>query len=320
MSDTGAIRPVERILYLKKLPMFANLPSAELTALAQNARERYFSKGEVLLREGEAVGTAYLIVDGRVRVTRGGFVLGDLGPSARLGALALLARDEQGIHAVALTETFVLALDRDALIEVCDDHFRVVQEMMRHLCRTFIAFQKKTWPSVAGVQVPARPEPHLLTDGELDFVARIFLLRRMTPFARASINALAEMSRALTEVRFDKGVTLWHEGDAAHYILLTVSGTVACSTQGRGELVRLGRSVALGSVEAVAEVPRWYDAVTETPLVALHAPIEGLIDVFEDNFEMAMDYLAVFARLVLSELDREAAEGPPDAERVLLGV
>jgi CRP-like cAMP-binding protein len=141
----------------------------------------------------------------------------------------------------------------------------------------------------------------------------------MVPFARSSINALAELARSLTEVRFDRGVTLWREGDAAHYILVTVSGTVVCSTRAHHETVSIGRGLALGAVEAVAEVPRWYEAVTETPVVALHGPVAALVDVFEDNFEMAMDYLAVLARLVLSELEREAAHRRLDEASLLLG-
>jgi len=60
----------------------------------------------------------------------------------------------------------------------------------------------------------------------------------------------------------------------------------------------------LGSLDAVAEVPRWFNAVTETPVVALQANMQYLIDVFEDNFAMAMDYLGVQARWLLEIFDR----------------
>ena len=151
MPETGTIGSLERILYLKRLPMLANLPSAELAALAQNTRERYFSKGEELLREGEAVGVIHLIVHGRVRVSRGGRVLGEMGADAPLGGLALLARDDRGIGAVAITDTFVLCLDRDALIEVCDDHFVIVHEMIHLIAPThseqFLALMNRYYPA-----------------------------------------------------------------------------------------------------------------------------------------------------------------------------
>jgi hypothetical protein len=59
-------------------------------------------------------------------------------------------------------------------------------------------------------------------------------------------------------------------------------------------------------------VPRFYEAVTETPVVALrHMGV--LVDVFEDNFDMAMDYLAVIAQSTLRILDWAAARGEPGA-------
>jgi CRP-like cAMP-binding protein len=307
MLESMTIRPVERILYLRKLGMLANLPSPELTALAQNTRERTFAKGEVLLHEGEPVGAVHLVVDGAVTATRHGRVLGRLGAGSALGGLAILARDSQGLHAVADTQTLVLTLERDALLEVCEDHFAVVQEMLHYICKSFIEVQSRAWPAIGGATRPLS-DPYV-PEGEIDFVERILLLRNMGPFRRASINALAELSRNLTEVRFGAGVPLWRQDDASRYLLLTVTGTIVCSRRDHPGPVRVGRGIALGAAEAMAEVPRWYDAVTETPVVALHASNEPLIDVFEDNFEMAMDYLGFLSQLLLLEIDREAAQG-----------
>jgi len=43
--------------------------------------------------------------------------------------------------------------------------------------------------------------------------------------------------------------------------------------------------------------------------------MEALIDVFEDNFEMAMDYLAVIARWQIRVLEMRVAAGGRDLER-----
>ena len=61
----------------------------------------------------------------------------------------------------------------------------------------------------------------------------------------------------------------------------------------------------------MAELPRWYDATAETPLVALQGSTEALLYVFEDNYEMARDYLALWARAVLAIIEANLeAEGP----------
>ncbi len=157
--------------------------------------------------------------------------------------------------------------------------------------------------------MPAR-DPGLAVFGAVE---RIFLLRQALPFRRSSINALAELSRFLTEVRFDAGVTLWQEGDPASWLLLVVNGSVACSSAS-GQVFQRGPRAPLGVLESLAGRSRWFEAQTETKAVALQGQPEGLIDVFEDNVEMAMDYLAVMSRWLLA-----AVEPEPELRRSTIG-
>jgi CRP/FNR family cyclic AMP-dependent transcriptional regulator len=300
------IGTLERILYLKKLPVFARLPTTALAALADYMRERSFPRGSVLQNEGMAVLKIQLVVDGLIAVMRGGVKLSDAGPGTPLGSLPVLARDTQGFLGVAQLDTFTLELDSEALIEVCEDHFVIVHQMLQYLSRWVIEIEKQIGPQLAAES----PVPFTrLRGGELDLVERIFFLRRLAPFARASINTLAELSRGLTEVHFDAGVELWVEGDASPYVLLIVDGRIACASKQHGHRFAMGRGQAVGVMESMAELPRWFEATTETPVVALHGAVEGLIDVFEDNFEMGMDYAALLARGILSFIDRAGLSG-----------
>ena len=56
--------------------------------------------------------------------------------------------------------------------------------------------------------------------------------------------------------------------------------------------------------------------MAETPVLALHGRMEWVLDVFEDNFEMGMDYLAVLAKRLLELMERMAA--PDEAELHLM--
>jgi CRP-like cAMP-binding protein len=294
------IGTLERVLYLKKLPVFARLPNEALAALAEYMRERSFPKGTVIQKEGMPVLKIQIVLDGRIGGTRGGVRLIDAGPGTPVGSLPVLARDKEGFLAVAEADTFTLELDSEALLEVCEDHFVVVHQMLQFLSRWVIEIEQKVGPQLA----PERAALARLRAGELDLVERIFFLRRMAPFARASINALAELSRGVTEVHFDAGVQLWTEGEASPYILLIVEGGIACASKQYGQLFTMGGGHAVGVMEAMAELPRWFEAKTTSPVVALHGANESLIDVFEDNFEMGMDYAALLARGILSFLAR----------------
>jgi CRP-like cAMP-binding protein len=157
--------------------------------------------------------------------------------------------------------------------------------------------------------VPPSPRlPKAPATRELDLVERIFFLRQAAPFVHSSIDALAELSRGLVEVRYDPGTSLWQRGDPAQSIQMIVSGKVACTPADARSRFVLGAGAPLGGIESIAELPRWYDALTETRVVALSGDVEGLIDVFEDHFGMAMDYLAVVSQWLLRALEARVAE------------
>jgi CRP-like cAMP-binding protein len=303
MPERAVIGTLERILYLKKLPVLARLPNDALAAIAEATRERSFAKGAVVQREGEPITRVQIVVDGQIRGTRRGTPMPVAGPGTPMGSIPMLARDAYGYQGVAEIDSFTLELDSEALLEVCEDHFIIVHQILQYLSRWVISIEQKAGPQLRAEAAPLQR----LGRGELDLVERIFFLRQLAPFARASINALAELSRGLTEVHFDAGVPLWAEGDQSPYVLLLVGGTIVCESKAHGHVFRMGGGHAVGVMEAMAELPRWFDARAETPVVALHGALEALIDEFEDNFEMGMDYAALLARGILAFLDRAGA-------------
>jgi CRP-like cAMP-binding protein len=295
---------VERVLLLKRLPMVSTLSGPQLAFVADQIGERFFPKGSVLLREGEAPGALYFPVEGRIHLTSRGRVIGHAGPGRAVGPFHVLARDERGLGAVAETDTVALELSAETLFEIFDDQFAILHHVLREVSRQIVEHVVRfpdavvfLTPSTEGPPTPPR---------ELDLVERIFFLRKSPVFLNASISALGQLARGLTEVRMPVGTRLWHEGEATGWGSMIVSGSIRC-TSSRGHDFVAGPGLVLGSLDAVAEVPRWFDAVTETPVVALQANLQYLIDVFEDNFAMAIDYMAVQARWLLEILDRSLA-------------
>jgi CRP-like cAMP-binding protein len=291
---------VERILHLKQLPVIGTLPSTDLAIVAERMRERFFKKGESILEEGVPARAFYAILDGTLHVARGGATIGHTRAGGVVGGFAIIGRDPRGLSVRAETDTLALELEADAVFEILEDNFGIMHHVLRDIARqliSVIARQPNPWG-----HVPIPPDPGMARPRELDLVERIFFMRHASPFRRGSINALAELSRGITEVRAEPGTTLWKAGDASSFVSLIVSGEVACTTPG-GVAQHLGPGTPLGSISATAEQPRWYTAVTRTQVTALNFPIDSLIDVFEDNFGMAMDYMALMARWLMDTFE-----------------
>jgi CRP-like cAMP-binding protein len=285
--------------------MLSGLPASEVAVLADAAGERFFPKGTILFREGDEASSMHFVAEGLLGNFRRGIRVGVVGPGAGIGGLAVLARGAMGSEVVAEQDTLTLEIDADAMTEVLEDRFPILQYLLREVNRQALELLRRHRLDPSGVF----PEPprELVADGGLDLVDRLLLLRRMPVFEGSSVTALAELARTLANVRFEPGTVLWHEGEPSHGILLLSSGSVQATGSG-GVSFRAGPGFPLGALEAVGQVPRWYEARALTPVVGLQGQTDVLVDLFEDSFEMAMDFLAVVAGATLRILDWTAMQ------------
>ena len=63
---------MERVLFLRKVPLFAELPPSDLQPVARVAEEHTFADGEPLAQQGEPGDVMHIIVSGEVAVVVGG--------------------------------------------------------------------------------------------------------------------------------------------------------------------------------------------------------------------------------------------------------
>ena len=107
---------------MKAVPLFTGCSKTELQKLAALADELDLGEGATLIREGERGREFIVIVDGTVRVTRGGKQLRDLGAGDFIGEIALVSD-------VPRTAT-VTATSPVRLLVVTDRAFRGLIEQM----------------------------------------------------------------------------------------------------------------------------------------------------------------------------------------------
>lgn len=109
---------------------------ADLRALATTVHWRWLRAGEVLCRQDEPAGTAYLPVNGRLRATRVDTegrteVLGEVGRGELVGEAALLEDGRRNATLTAVRDTEVACLSRDVLPGLLDEHPRTAASIAR---------------------------------------------------------------------------------------------------------------------------------------------------------------------------------------------
>ncbi len=126
---------VDRVVALHEVPLFAGVPGRTLAAVASCAEEVPVSGGDEVIVEGVVEDHLFVVVRGRLRASRDGGVLRDLGPGSTVGELAALVPEPRSATVTALEEGLLLRIDRRVLDELLTDH----PELSRGVIRTLVA-------------------------------------------------------------------------------------------------------------------------------------------------------------------------------------
>ncbi len=102
---------------LAGVPLFARLSKRQLRRLAQHADVASFREGEFIVRQDQAGGTFYVILEGEAKVLRGGRTISTLDPGDFFGEISLLDGGPRTADVVAATplstiRVFKKAFDR----------------------------------------------------------------------------------------------------------------------------------------------------------------------------------------------------------------
>jgi CRP-like cAMP-binding protein len=132
---------MDRIIFLRRVPLFANIAPADLQLIAGIAQERLFAAGEVIARQGDTGEELYIIVSGGIRVlarTGGEEVeLAVRRSGDYVGEMSILTQNPRMASLLAVEETRVLSIDNERfellLRERPDTSLRVIRDLCERL-------------------------------------------------------------------------------------------------------------------------------------------------------------------------------------------
>ena len=128
---------VEKILFLRHVPLFSNMPLSGLEHLATAAEEAIFSAGKPIIREGEYGDSMYLIVDGEVRIHSGDKELSVFREKNYFGELSIIDGEPRSASASALTDCLLLRVNKEEFNEILlrhsDSAMAIIQALTRDL-------------------------------------------------------------------------------------------------------------------------------------------------------------------------------------------
>lgn len=158
------LTPVERVLILRNVDLLQGVGPRDLAVLAGVAREEKIWEGQKIYGEEDLADCLYVIVEGRVRLSTGGRMIGEMGVGEAFGTWSLVDDSARGQEAVCLEDGIVLALEREEFYEAAADSPIFLKELLRLLARRLrkLVEERPEDAQVEGEKVERVEKPELV--------------------------------------------------------------------------------------------------------------------------------------------------------------
>ena len=126
---------VQRILFLKNVPLFSTMPPDTLAWVAEAADETSCPSGQVIFEKDSQGDSMYVIADGLVRIHDGDKTLASLPQGAFFGELSILDGETRSASATAETDCLLLVIRQDSFRRILSKQFDVTENLLKILVR-----------------------------------------------------------------------------------------------------------------------------------------------------------------------------------------
>jgi len=112
----------QKLELLKRTPLLAGLGSRDIEEVGRLVDEVDLKAGYVLMREGDIGREFFVIIDGQVRIEKGGATIRTMGPGEFLGSIALVTEGPRTATATTETPCRLLVLNHGAFHQLMDQY------------------------------------------------------------------------------------------------------------------------------------------------------------------------------------------------------
>ncbi len=147
VQGLATLSTLDRILFLRRVPIFAMLPPPDLAQVARLATEHTFTDGATVARQGEPGERLYVIVSGAIRVVANAAEIARRGEGDYVGELALITGELRMASLVAAGEVRCLCIGRREFESIVRDRPQVGLAVIRVLSARLRELQETRAPA-----------------------------------------------------------------------------------------------------------------------------------------------------------------------------
>ncbi len=126
---------VEKVLFLKSIDLFSQIPGEDLAQVALVANEEAREATEDIFVEGDVGDALFLVLEGKVRVHRQEKTIAELGERECFGEMAILDASPRMATVTAISDVALLKISREDFEELLQEKHAIAQGIIKVLTR-----------------------------------------------------------------------------------------------------------------------------------------------------------------------------------------
>ncbi len=124
--------------FLKYVPIFSELPDSTIETISHAGSKRFYKKDSVVLLEEDAGSALFIIVEGKVKVSRTSadgreVILSILTDSDFFGEMALLDGQARSATVTAIEDTELFIIQRNQFLDLLQEHPEIAISLLQEL-------------------------------------------------------------------------------------------------------------------------------------------------------------------------------------------
>ncbi len=127
------LNTLDRAIRLQKVELFSELETDMLALVASIATQIEAKRGHVLVQQDRPLSTLYVVLEGRIEMSRDGQPVFHVGPDETIGNWALFDEQPSVVTATAVEDTSLLRIDREDFFDLLADHSEMTREVFQAL-------------------------------------------------------------------------------------------------------------------------------------------------------------------------------------------
>ncbi len=126
---------VEKVLFLQDIDIFEFTSTEDLSHVAAITQEIEHPEDKVIYQEGDRPDSMYMVISGKVRLSRSGQEVMVAGEKDVFGTWALFDDEPRVATATTLENTLVLRSDQEDFVDLLADYVAITQSVLKTMVK-----------------------------------------------------------------------------------------------------------------------------------------------------------------------------------------